>query len=60
VLLDEPMGALDRDLRDRLTVDLRALLRRLGLTAVHVTHDREEADAVADRVVTMNALTGAR
>ena len=60
VLLDEPMGALDRDLRDRLTLDLRALLRRLGLTAVHVTHDREEADAVADRVVTMDALTGAR
>ena len=51
LLLDEPFGALDRDLRDRLAVDVRALLRDQGTPAVHVTHDREEADLIADRIV---------
>jgi thiamine transport system ATP-binding protein len=51
LLLDEPFGALDRDLRDRLAVDVRDLLRRTGTPALHVTHDREEADLVADRIV---------
>jgi thiamine transport system ATP-binding protein len=53
LLLDEPLGALDRDLHDRLAVDLRRLLHELGTTALHVTHDREEAATVADRVVTL-------
>ena len=51
LLLDEPFGALDRDLRDRLAVDVRALLRTQGTPAIHVTHDREEAALIADRVV---------
>ena len=51
LLLDEPFGALDRDLRDRLAVDVRDLLHRLGTPAVHVTHDLTEAELVADRVV---------
>ena len=51
LLLDEPFGALDRDLRDRLAVDVRALLRAQGTPAIHVTHDREEAALIADRVV---------
>lgn len=51
LLLDEPFGALDRDLRDRLAVDVRDLLRRTGTPAIHVTHDHEEADLVADRIV---------
>jgi thiamine transport system ATP-binding protein len=51
LLLDEPFGALDRDLRDRLATDVRNLLRRTGTPAVHVTHDHEEADLVADRLV---------
>jgi thiamine transport system ATP-binding protein len=51
LLLDEPLGALDRDLHDRLTGEIRQLLKRLGTTAVHVTHDPEEAATVADRVV---------
>jgi thiamine transport system ATP-binding protein len=51
LLLDEPLGALDRDLHDRLVVELRELFERLGITAVHVTHDREEAAAIGDRVV---------
>lgn len=59
LLLDEPFGALDRDLRDRLGVDVRNLLHAQGIPAVHVTHDRVEADLVADRVLTLADLTGA-
>lgn len=51
LLLDEPFGALDRELRDRLATDVRALLKAEGTPALHVTHDREEADLVADRIV---------
>jgi thiamine transport system ATP-binding protein len=50
LLLDEPLGALDRPLRERLAEDLVALSIRLGLTVVHVTHDADEAFAVGDRV----------
>lgn len=59
LLLDEPFGALDRDLRDRLAVDVRALLRAEGTPAIHVTHDREEARLVADRVVQLAPPPGA-
>ena len=59
LLLDEPFGALDRDLRDRLAVDVRALLHRLQTPAVHVTHDLAEAELVADRVLRLPELTGA-
>jgi thiamine transport system ATP-binding protein len=55
LLLDEPFGALDRDLRDRLATDVRALLHRLGTPAIHVTHDLAEAELVADRVVRLVA-----
>ena len=51
LLLDEPLGALDRELHDRLTVEIRDLLKQLGTPAIHVTHDPEEAATVADRVV---------
>lgn len=50
LMLDEPLGSLDRSLRDRLAVDLRAILTDLGLAALHVTHDQEEAYTVADRL----------
>ncbi len=50
LMLDEPLGSLDRALRDQLTGDLRRLLNRLGQTALHVTHDQAEAFALADRV----------
>ncbi len=56
LLLDEPFGALDRELRDRLAVDVRALLHRLGTPAVHVTHDVVEAQLVGDRVVRLADL----
>lgn len=50
LLLDEPLGSLDRTLRERLTVEIRAILKKLGLTAVFVTHDQSEALGVADKI----------
>lgn len=50
LMLDEPLGSLDRVLRERLTVELRELFVRAGLTVLFVTHDQDEAFAVADRV----------
>jgi thiamine transport system ATP-binding protein len=58
LLLDEPFGALDRGLRDRLGVEVREVLRSLGIPAVHVTHDPHEAELVADRVLTLTPATG--
>jgi spermidine/putrescine transport system ATP-binding protein len=54
LLLDEPLGALDLKLRRAMQDELKALQRRLGTTFVHVTHDQEEAMAIADRIVVMN------
>lgn len=51
LLLDEPFGALDRDLRDRLATDVRRLLLQAGTPALHVTHDHQEAELVADRIL---------
>jgi thiamine transport system ATP-binding protein len=50
LMLDEPMGSLDRALRERLPEELRAVFDELGLTAIYVTHDQDEALSVADRV----------
>jgi thiamine transport system ATP-binding protein len=55
LMLDEPLGALDRALRDHLVGELRALFVELGLTALFVTHDHDEAFALADRLVVMHA-----
>ena len=55
LLLDEPFGALDRELRVRLGAEVRTLLRDLGVPAVHVTHDPHEAALVADRVLRLVA-----
>lgn len=54
LMLDEPLGALDRALRERLMLEIRQILKGLGLTAIYVTHDQTEAFAVADRVAVMN------
>jgi ABC-type Fe3+/spermidine/putrescine transport system ATPase subunit len=54
LMLDEPLGSLDRTLRERLMNELRDILKGVGVTAIYVTHDQEEAFAVADRVVIMN------
>lgn len=54
LLLDEPLSALDRELRERLAVDVAALLRTTDTTAILVTHDLYEAETVADRVLKMS------
>ena len=53
LLLDEPLSNLDPELRATLRVELAHLQRTLGITAVYVTHDREDADALGDRIVQM-------
>ncbi len=53
VLFDEPLSNLDRELRESLAVEIGALLRRLGLSAIYVTHDQAEAFTIADRVAVM-------
>lgn len=55
LMLDEPLGSLDRALREELMNDLRAILKQVGVTAIYVTHDQQEALAVADRIVVMQA-----
>ena len=55
LLLDEPLSNLDAKVRQRLRAEIRGLQRRVGITAIYVTHDQEEALAIADRVVLMNA-----
>jgi len=54
LLMDEPLGALDKRLRAALQVELKALQRRMNVTVVYVTHDQEEALTMADQVVIMN------
>lgn len=53
LMLDEPLGSIDRALRERLMSELRRILRGMQQTALYVTHDQEEAFAVADRIVLM-------
>lgn len=53
VMLDEPLGALDRTLQEQLLVELKSVLRTRRQTAIYVTHDQDEAFAVADRVIIM-------
>ncbi len=54
LLLDEPLGALDRQLRQQMQIELKQIQRRLGMTFLYVTHDQEEALAMADRVAVMH------
>jgi putative spermidine/putrescine transport system ATP-binding protein len=54
MLLDEPFSALDRKLRETMQIELRQLLREIGITTVLVTHDQEEALVMSDRVAVMN------
>jgi thiamine transport system ATP-binding protein len=55
LLLDEPLSALDAQLRDELRLEIRKLQRELKITTIHVTHDQEEALAIADRLAVMCA-----
>jgi putative spermidine/putrescine transport system ATP-binding protein len=54
LLLDEPLGALDRKLREELQVELKQLQRRIGVTTILVTHDQEEALSLSDRVMVLD------
>jgi iron(III) transport system ATP-binding protein len=54
VLLDEPFASIDPDLRSRMRMDLKRILKEAGVTAVFVTHDQEEAFLIADRIAVMN------
>lgn len=54
LLMDEPLGALDKKLRDQLQIELRNLQQDLGITTLYVTHNQEEALTMADRVAVMN------
>ena len=53
LLLDEPLGALDKQLREQMQLELRALQRAVGITFVFVTHDQEEAMTLSDRIAVM-------
>jgi putative spermidine/putrescine transport system ATP-binding protein len=55
LLLDEPLSSLDADLRSVMRTELARLQRQLALTTVYVTHDREDAAVLADRVIEMRA-----
>ena len=55
LLLDEPLGALDKNLREEMQLELRALQRSVGITFVFVTHDQEEALTLSDRIAVMAA-----
>ena len=57
LLLDEPMGALDAQLREQMQIELRTIQRKVGITTIMVTHDQAEAMTLADRVVLMNKGT---
>lgn len=54
VLMDEPLGALDKQLREQMQLDIRDLHRRLGLTIIFVTHDQDEALTMSDRIAVFN------
>ncbi|WP_333901373.1 ABC transporter ATP-binding protein [Enterobacter wuhouensis] len=55
LLFDEPLSNLDSELRESLCLEMATLLRQLGTTAVYVTHDRREAEILADRIVHLSA-----
>lgn len=55
LMLDEPLGSLDAALRDRLAREIRQIIRSIQQTALYVTHDQQEAFAIADRIVLMDA-----
>ncbi len=55
LLFDEPLSNLDSELRESLCLEMSRLLRRLGITAVYVTHDRREAELLADKIIHLSA-----
>ncbi|MHA3902700.1 ABC transporter ATP-binding protein [Castellaniella sp. WN] len=55
ILMDEPLGALDKKLRDQMQLEIKRIHRELGTTVIYVTHDQEEAMTMSDRICLMNA-----
>jgi spermidine/putrescine ABC transporter ATP-binding subunit len=55
LLLDEPLGALDKKLREQMQIEIRTLQRAVGITTIFVTHDQEEALTLADRIAVMES-----
>ena len=55
LMLDEPLGSLDRNMRERLVIDLKRILHQMHQMAIYVTHDQEEAFSIADRIIVINA-----
>jgi len=55
ILMDEPLGALDKKLRDQMQIEIKRIHRDLGTTVIYVTHDQEEAMTMSDRICLMNA-----
>ena len=55
LLLDEPLSALDANMREEMRVEIKKIQRETGITAIFVTHDQEEALAMSDLIVVMNA-----
>jgi len=54
IMLDEPLGALDRSLREQLSLELREILLETGIPAIYVTHDQEEAFSIADHLIVLH------
>jgi ABC-type Fe3+/spermidine/putrescine transport system ATPase subunit len=54
LLLDEPLGALDKKLREAMQVELKSLQQQVGITTIFVTHDQEEALTLSDRIAVMH------
>ena len=52
--MDEPLGALDKKLREHMQIELKQLHRKLGMTVIYVTHEQEEALTMSDRIAIMN------
>ena len=52
--MDEPLGALDRQLREQMQFEIKRLQNALGITVIYVTHDQEEALVMSDRIAVMN------
>ena len=54
ILMDEPLGALDKKLRDQMQLEIKQLHTRLGITVLYVTHDQEEAMVMSDKICLLN------
>ena len=54
LLMDEPLGALDKNLRETMQLEIKSIQERLNITTIYVTHDQSEALTMSDRIIVMN------